>query len=195
ALACLLLTSGCAPSTTLSKSWRDPATTITMGQFSKILIAAFVKDETSRRIIEDDVVKMIKGKAVASYQVLGSARADMSEEELAAKVQGEGFDAAVVMRMLDMEKEMEYVPGTGAYPAYYRGFYGFYRGVYSGFYNPGYYQENKIYSVETNIYSLKENKLIWSGVTETVNPTKLDKMVSEIGKVIFDEMKKQGFLY
>jgi hypothetical protein len=45
------------------------------------------------------------------------------------------------------------------------------------------------------MYSLKENKLIWSGVTNTVNPSDLDKMIEQIGKVVTEEMKKQGFLY
>jgi hypothetical protein len=190
----ILLMLGCTPATTLKSSWRDPDTQVKMGQFTKVLVVAFVKNESSRRIVEDDLVKLLKAKGIASYQYLGQ-NSKLTETELAAKIQEDSFDGALVMRLIDKEKETEYVPGTGTYPSYYRGFGSYYGSAYGGYYDPGYYKENKIYSVETNLYSLKENKLIWSGVTNTVNPTDLDKTIEQIAKVLTEEMKKQGFLY
>jgi hypothetical protein len=190
----LFLLAGCTPSTTLKSSWRDPDTQVKMGQFSKVLVVAFVKNESSRRIVEDDLAKLLKNKGIPSYQYLGQ-NSKLSETELAAKINEDSFDGAIVMRLLDMEKETEYVPGTGTYPSYYRGFGPYYGSAYGGFNDPGYYKENKIYSVETNLYSLKENKLIWSGITNTANPTDLDKMIEQIAGVVTSEMKKQGFLY
>lgn len=185
---------GCTPSTTLKSSWRDPETQVKVGQFTKVLVVAFVKNETSRRTVEDNIVKLLKTKGYTSYQYLGQ-NSQLSQEELTAKIKEDSFDGAVVMRLVDKEKETEYVPGTGTYPSYYRGFGSYYGSAYGGYNDPGYYKENKIYSVETNLYSLKENKLIWSGVTNTVNPSDLDKMIAQIGKVVTEEMKKQGFLY
>lgn len=185
---------GCTPSTTLKSSWRDPDTQVKMGQFSKVLVVAFVKNESSRRIVEDDLSKLLKNKGIQSYQYLGQ-NSKLTETELAAKINEDSFDGAIVMRLVDKEKETEYVAGTGTYPSYYNGFGSYYGSAYGGYYDPGYYKENKIYSVETNLYSLKQNKLIWSGVTNTVNPTDLDKMIEQIANVVTAEMKKQGFLY
>jgi hypothetical protein len=190
----LFVMMGCTPSTTLKSSWRDPNTQVKMGQFTKVLVVAFVKNETGRRTVEDDIVKLLKAKGIPSYQYLG-ANSKLTQEELAAKISEDAFDGAVVMRLVDKENETEYVQGTGTYPSYYNGFGSYYGSAYGGFNDPGYYKENKIYSVETNMYSLKENKLIWSGVTNTVNPSDLDKMIEQIGKVVTEEMKKQGFLY
>ncbi len=192
-MSCWVL-AGCTPSTTLKSSWRDPDTQVKMGQFSKVLVVAFVKNESSRRIVEDDLAKLLKSKGIPSYQYLGQ-NSKLTETELAAKIQEDSFDGAIVMRLIDTEKETEYVPGTGTYPSYYGGFGSYYGRAYGGYYDPGYYKENKIYSVETNLYSLKTNKLIWSGVTNTVNPTDIDKTIGDIAKVITEEMKKQGFLY
>lgn len=189
-----LILAGCTPATTLKSSWRDPDTQVKMGQFTKVLVVAFVKNETTRRTVEDDIIKILKSKGIASYQYLGNS-AGMTAEDLAKKISEDEFDGAVVMRLIDKEKETGYVPGTGTYPSYYGGFSPYYGNAYSGFNDPGYYKDNKVYAVETNLYSLKESKLIWSGVTSTVNPADLTKMIGQIGKVVTEEMKKQGFLY
>jgi len=48
--------------------------------------------------------------------------------------------------------------------------------------------------VETNFYSLKENKLLWSGTTSTLNPTSLEKGMDQIISAIKFDLQKKGFL-
>jgi hypothetical protein len=38
------------------------------------------------------------------------------------------------------------------------------------------------------------DKLLWTGTTKTINPSKVEKMVNEIADVVTDKMKKEGFL-
>jgi DNA-nicking Smr family endonuclease len=80
------------------------------------------------------------------------------------------------MRLADVEKETSYVPGTttGYYGGYGR-YYGYGAGMYS---SPGYYTTDKNYFVETMVYSVNPNKLLWSGTTKTVNPSKMEKTKS-----------------
>jgi hypothetical protein len=184
-----------AQKTTIAKSWRDPDTQVKMGQFGKILVVAFVKNPANRKIAEDDIIKLLKSKGVASYQVLGESQSMLTEEELAEKIKMEEFDGALVMRLINPEKEIEYVPGTGTYPAYYNDFYPYYGGSAKNFRDPEYMSKHNVYAVETNLYSLKENRLIWSGITTSTDPKSVDKMIASIGKIITAEMKKQGFLY
>jgi hypothetical protein len=87
------------------------------------------------------------------------------------------------------------MPGTGTYPSWYKDFYPYFDGASGSYHDESYTSSRTSYAVETNMYSLKENKLIWNGITNTVEPKNLDKMVEAIGKVITKEMKKQGFLY
>ncbi len=181
--------------TTIVKSWRDPETQVKMGQFNKILVVAFVKNPANRKIAEDDIIKLLKSKGIASYQLLGEGPSTLTEEELVEKIKTEEFDGAVVMRLINPEKEMDYVPGTGTYPAYYNSFYPYYGGSAKNFHDADYMSKHNLYAVETNIYSLKESKLIWSGITTSTDPKDVDKMIASIGKLITGEMKKQGFLY
>ena len=52
---------------------------------------------------------------------------------------------------------------------------------------------NQKYSVESNIYSIKQDKLIWSGLTETADPGGVDKLVVEISNKIHKKMLEEGF--
>ena len=46
--------------------------------------------------------------------------------------------------------------------------------------------------VETTIYSLPRNQLMWAAVTETRNPRDLRAFVDELVKESVEEMQKQG---
>jgi hypothetical protein len=166
-----------------------------MGQFNKVLLVAFVKDSTNRRKVEDELVKLLKSKGIASYQYLGEETSLLSKEVLDEKMKTDEFDGAMVLRLIDPAKDISHMPGTGTYPFYYKDFYSFYEGASGSYHDKNYTISRTSYAVETNMYSFKENKLIWNGITNTVEPKNLDRMVEAIGKVITKEMKKQGFLY
>ncbi len=182
-------------STSIVSSWREPDKQVTVDKLNKVLVLALFKDETSRFKAEDQMVKYLKGKGVASYSYLKTGFNENNEEALRRKIKKDGFDGAVTMRLVDVDKEKTYTPGLGStYPNYYRNFSGYYYRSWSYFSNPGYYSTTKTYTVETNVYSIKEDRIIWSGLTETTDPEGVDKMTAEITKVVFRKMKKEGFI-
>ena len=152
-----------------------------------------VKDETSRRVIEDQLVKRLNGKAVASYTLIpAEALSEAKEAALAETLNAGKFTHVLLLRLADVEKETSYVPGTTT--AFYGG-YGRYYGYGASMYSsPGYYTTDKNYFVETTVYTVNPNKLIWTGTTKTVNPSKMEKTVNEIADVVSDQMKRDGFL-
>ena len=172
----------------------EPGATVSGGTENKSLVVALVKDESSRRVIEDELVKRLSASAVASYKVIPSELVKTaSEEALNEQIKSGGFTHILVMRLADVEKETSYVPGS-TNMGYYGG-YGRYYGYGAGFYSsPGYYQTDKNYFIETTIYSINPDKLLWTGTTKTVNPSKINKAVNEIADVITAQMKKDGFL-
>jgi hypothetical protein len=48
--------------------------------------------------------------------------------------------------------------------------------------------------IETLVYSMKQNKLVWSGQSKTTNPSNLDALVKEVIYAVADEMKKGGLI-
>ena len=135
-------------------------------------------------IAEDKIVASLKNvQGVPSYSYLSNS--DTARASVEEKLKNDGFDGIVVMRLTTVDKSLNYVPGTT-----YGGWYGWYGGGYSS----GYYSEDKTYYVETNFYSLTSQKLLWSGTTSTLNPSKLDRSLDDVISAIRSEMQKQGLL-
>ena len=182
----------CGPSTKIEKSWQEPGASVSPNG-TKTLVVALVKDETSRRVIEDQLAKRIGSGAVSSYTIISTDMLkEASDAALKQKLTEGNFTHVLLMRLADVEKETSYVPGTttGFYGGYGR-YYGYGAGMYS---TPGYYTTDKNYFVETTVYTLSPDKLVWTGTTKTVNPSKLEKAVNEIADVVSDKMRKDGFL-
>lgn len=60
--------------------------------------------------------------------------------------------------------------------------------------NPGHFATTKTFTVETNVFSIKEDKIIWSGITKTTDPDGVNKMTEEIADVIYKRMVLEGFV-
>ena len=183
----------CSSSTKLEKSWADPSFNASMAPFAKVLVIAPFRDENSQRIAEVKIVKEFKQGTVGvqSYSYLQPADTTIASVE--NKLKKDGIDGVIVMRLTTVEKSLSYSQGT-----YYGGYYG-YRGYgygrfYGGGYAPGYYTEDKTFMVETNFYSVKNRKLLWSGTTSTLNPSSLEKSLDQIIYTIRYELQKKGII-
>ena len=190
----ILAISSCS-STKVTSTWREPNKAISLNKLNKVLVVALFQNETSRRKAEDQMVSYFYGKGVASYNYLDKNISTKNENAIREKIKNDGFDGAVTMRLLDVDKEEVYSRGNiSMYPSYYRNFSGYYFRNWGYFSDPGYYSTTKTYTVETNVFSIKEDKIIWSGITKTTDPSGVTKMTDEIGKVVFNEMVKEGFI-
>ena len=181
--AFILLFVACEPSTKIEKTWTDPSFTPgSVNNYKKVLVMGLLQDESTRRIAEDKMVAAFKNvTAVQSYQYLQPS--DTVRSAVESKLKNDGFDGVVIMRLTNVEKNDYYVPGTT-----YGGWYGYRYGT------SGYYQQDKTYYIETNFYSLQSNKLLWSGTTSSLNPSKLDKGLDETINTLKQQLQKQGLV-
>jgi hypothetical protein len=182
-LSLVTLMFACAPSTQVTKSWKDPSVTPeTVKPFKKVLVIARINDQTSNRIAEDKLVASFKqGVAFPSYSILSPT--DTVESKVETKLKEQGFDGLLVMKLTNVNKTLDYQPGTG-----YAGFYG------ARFGEPGSLSVDQTFYAETSIYSLSPGKLLWSGTTSTLNPTQLDKSIDDVIAAIKAELVKEGLM-
>ena len=190
----ILLIISCS-STKIVSSWFEPNKEIKISNLKKVLVVALFKNETSQHKTEDQMVKYLNGKGVQSYNYFKSNFNKENEQAIRSKIKNDGFDGAVTMRLIDVDKEKIYTPAeTNFYPNYYRNFSGYYYNRWNTSTTPGYYTTTKIFTVETNVYSIKEDKIIWTALTETTNPDGLKNLTDDIAKVVFKQMQKEGFV-
>ncbi len=182
----------CGSGTKIVNSWRDPDVVVNSSKLNKFVVAALLKNESVRRRTEDLMASYYPGKAVPSYKEFGSDELKENEEFYNQKLKNEGFDGIVVMRLVKVDKDQRYVPGS--YPVYYHTWRGFYTTAWPAFYDPGYYTTDKTYYVEVNVYSVTRGKLVWSGTTSTINPSGGDELFDSVIKTVNDRMVKEGFI-
>jgi protein-S-isoprenylcysteine O-methyltransferase Ste14 len=188
-LAALPFGAGCA--TTIESQWKEPTARAEDFAFHKVVALAQVDDERSRRAAEEAMAEALtRGpraeagamEALPAYPLVGSSEL-ADAEALRAKLQRVGFDGAVLMRLVSDEDRITYVPGRA------ETFYGV---VVR--YEPGYYDVDRIVRVETSIYSVAEGRLLWTGVTKTVDPRDLPDLVDGIARSVRRELEGQGLL-
>jgi hypothetical protein len=192
----------CATTTQLRKSWSDPSlATSPVGPFEKVLVMVNAKTEVNKKAAEDQLVSLIKkGESIQSYTYVTPA--DTSQKELVEKLIKDGFDGVITMRVkaVVQTKTKTTNPGT-SYDSWYSygnryGYYHSYTVDLSARNTSSNIDVNsaKDYIIETNIYSLKTKKLLWSGVTASLSAEKVDSALKGIVSTIRKELQKKGFL-
>jgi hypothetical protein len=180
---------GCATSRTrLETSWRSPeATTLS---FERVLVLASMPDAATTRRIEEGLAARLPG-GVAAHRVLADeVRGD--EARLKQAVRASGVDGLIVVRLVGREERQRWVPGD--FPAYYYTPYGYhrYRGPYT--YDPGYMRVEEVFQLETNVYDVADEALLWSGLASTVSPRSMEQLVEEQLEVVGAELRRQGLV-
>jgi len=195
AYAAALCLAGCVATTTFTSVWKAPEVPA-VSTAGRTVAAVFVsREESKRRAAEDAMAKDLNLRGfhgVAAYTILAEER-PRDAEAARARLKDAGADAVVVMREVAKDQRITYTPGY-VFPDYYRGFGPFWGYGWGLAYDPGYLRSDTIVSVETLIYSLQRDKLVWASTSRTTNPKDLGTLVSEVADATAREMVKQGLL-
>lgn len=196
---CLGLLSSCG-STKMVSTWADPE--YTAGKMGKTLVIGVSNNVTRRRQFEDQFAEQLGKKDVeghTSYKIVPDA-ANISEETLGPYVVDHGITHVLVTRLVSREKVETYVPPTvsttymPSYPSYYHGYYSYYHASYATVVSPGYSYETEYVHLETNVYEVASEKLVWSGLTETEVGSQANSRIAELIQVIMHQMSKNKLL-
>jgi hypothetical protein len=131
-----------------------------------------------------------------SYMVL-PPKNEMMEGELRQRIKESVLDGVIVVRPKAVRKETEEVVTGGVWlppPGYYS-FYPYWSMANSQFYaTSSYTQENVIVRVEVNFYNVKDEKLVWSGETDTVYSKDFEKLGKEYAKTLVKQLKRDNVI-
>jgi len=195
--ALLMLTlAGCAGGTKLVNTWKEPdAAPLSVKQGDLVIAMVMSKEETTRRTGEDLLGEELRQRGlrpIPSFTLIPTDQVD-DKEKAAAAIQDSGAVALVAMRPIAVNKQQTFVP-----PTYMGGPYGGW-GPYYGYgwgaaYSPGYVVTDTIVRVETLVFDLKQNKLLWAGQSETTNPGELAQFMRELVKAVGADLRRKGVI-
>jgi len=183
-LGLVLVSPGCA-TTGLAESWIDPSLT-ELPHFRKLFVAYQGADATAQRHAEDELAKHLKEvEVVKCYELLPTA-GTLDAQAVKDAVRSAGCDGALVLRLVRVEQELSVSPR--AYPAPYHSFNGYwgwgqpYADVYT----------DEIVHVETTLYSLADDRLLYTARSETFNPGSTASLIDEIYRAVAADLKAKG---
>jgi hypothetical protein len=177
-------------STSLRSTWKNP-TAAPLNLKGKKVVALVLTDlEALRYATEEEASREITAHGatgVPAYRLLPQAQI-RDRERARAIFEREGIEAVVVVRQVAIEKALS---GSFWGSPGYSSFWG--PGFWGGG-GDGYLRTDTILIVETLVYSLEQNQLVWASQSQTMNPTQVGYFVRELGKTLGTEMEKQGLL-
>ena len=186
-LAAPLIISACH-ATQLAVTWHQPNPQPL--NFKKSVAVFVSKDEATRRYVEDKMAAKFPN-TVPSYSVLPAD--DVGRAEIAQKLKNSGFDGAYVMRVVDVTVTPTYAPGTYWYGTPY-GFAGYWGMAWAYPYDPAFVAVDQVVTMETQIYSLTNDKLVFAARSETTNPASVKRLTDSVLRHIADRLKKDGLM-
>jgi hypothetical protein len=188
-------------SSKLVTSWRNPSYSPAK-KFHRVLALGFSSKTDVRADFEDALAAELTSRgleAIAGHTILlrpPDTVLDLSY--LREQIRSNQIEAVVVSRLVKVDNTVTYVPGTPYFTPYpfYNTFYGYYGTLYPVVYSPGYLQTEKKVRVETNVYvtSAPDGQLIWTGTTDTVNPSNVHKAIKGLVNLLIAAMNKDQVL-
>jgi hypothetical protein len=165
----------------------------------KILVVTVVDDATSRALFEDVIageVSLRGGNAAASHLSFPDLPKDRGPFE--AKLRELGVDAVLVSRLVSSDDKIKMTEGYETYATDYQGmdWWGGYVYTCEKVFVPGYLQKEKRVRVRSDLWRASDGngKLIWTGVSETMNPRTATQAGREVGASIANALAKKKLI-
>ena len=172
--------------TTVKAVWKDEAY---QAQPKRVLVIALFKNQTMRRMVEDEFKGHLKYRgtdAATGYEVF-SGNELPAKETIVEQVKSGGFDTLLLTRMIDSRTEKRIVSGSMSHTMPMRGYYGY---GYSAVYSPDYQVEDRYATVESSLYDVATEKLIWTATSETWMSEGDQKLARTYAGVMMDSLRK-----
>ena len=187
---------GCGGSVSLTHVWTDPGYT---GQpINNVLVVGLAQRPQVRTSFEYQLTHEFTSRGVnAMSSVDGMPRDVQLDKQTFAQYFGDkNLNAVLVTGLVSADTTDQYTPGaTYAMPVgYYRTWHGYYGAVYSVHQEPGYWTTNTKFVLESNLYDVASEKLIWRGTSKAVNPENAMEVIEELSKILVKRLGQDGLV-
>jgi hypothetical protein len=190
----ILFMASCSTQTKQLQTWKDSS--YTGGYLTTVMVVAISDKLADRTMFEDLFAKAFDKLGVKAVSAISIApgKAEIDKETIKAEAKKQGIQTVFVTHLMGVkEKTVYHPPPVGAHP-YYGSFSSYYPSVYSYTHYPGYYTQHELVRLESNLYEVATEKLIWSFQSETINPKNIQDVVASLGKVVMTNLRKDGLL-
>jgi hypothetical protein len=166
--------------------------------YRHFLVIGISEEDHNRRLFEEHFANELKAagaEASVSFTLLPDA-ADINRETGAAAIKGKDIDAVIVTHLVAVEEKTVYRDNMEYRPTYshYNGLYDYYPYVRGYVHQPGYYTTHEIVKLETSLYEVKSEQLVWSAQSQTFAPETAVEVIEDLVKVVIRDLKEKGLI-
>jgi hypothetical protein len=183
--------------TKISQSWVEPDN---KKVYDDLLIIGIAESEQNRRAYESNFVESLKAvgvEAEASYRLI-KAGTKIERKTVDEAIKGTGIQGVIATHLVAVDEETIYRPSVDYMPVYgtgyYGGFYSYYPHVNSYVTRPGYYTTHETYTIETNLYDVESEELVYSARSRTFSPESVDEVIVDLTKLLIKDMQEKNLI-
>lgn len=184
------LSAACTPATTITDVWTAEGFAAKMPK--RFVVVGIAPNELKRAQFEDGLAKRLKD-GTASRTLIPIAQLN-DKAKAQAFFKDKGFDGAVVVRVLSVQRHQETMPQHGAVLT------GSAANMWGQF-DPTSYQRDANFVLETSTvvlradaYRVDTGEPLVTAISSSFNPVDMDKLAGELFDGVVAELKKRGAL-
>jgi len=205
-LTFVVLLTACAPTKEISieNSWLNREK-LKDRPVKKVYIIGMFQNTDVSLVLEHTLASEAKSRRYVAYmnQDQFPYKIDDPEQKkqmIIEKVKKLGCDAIFITALKDVQSETHYVSTSsvgvgvsGYYPAqdYYGNFNTYYTSYYAETSLSGYFETNRLFFIESNLYDANTLELLWSVQSKSYNPSGIEKVSKDYCDELFRLLEKE----
>ena len=181
----------CTTTTVMTDVWKDKSY---QGKAQKIVVIMVAKSPDMRNLFEDRFVGELDARGNNAFQSHTVIPMDQlhDKELVKSKVRTSGADTVLISRLVDTKTIESYMPGSVyIVPNFYNEWGPYYDILFTGY---GYTDDIQVAYIETNVYYVKTEKLIWSGHSKTERTEGEQQLINAFIQLMIRKMASSGII-
>ena len=161
---------------------------------SNILVIGIAHNPEKRISFENRFVAQLRAagiEAVSSAEVIPMPpELKLEKKDIIDVVKKFQNDAVIVTHVKSIEDKFIHTQGSPTLTSYYS----YYGGVYGYVNSPGYTDTSKVVRLQTKLYDVKTEQLMWSGESKTWNIDSEKEIMNDVIKTVIEDLQKNKML-
>jgi hypothetical protein len=188
----VLVAAAATAAPTFLSVWKSPEVSRLNFAGKKVAALVITDDQPLQQSAEEALTRELTARGVTalpSYRIVPREEIK-SAEKARGWFERQTVEGVVALRPVSREKEKTYssvVWSSGYYPSFW-GYYGY--GWSNLYVAPVSSRTDTVIVVETLIYDVTRDRLVWAATSETRNPKTLQSFITELVAAAVSEMKK-----
>ncbi len=178
------------------KTWKNPEAQPTSWQGQKIAAFVITFERAVREGAEITLARELTERGamgIAGHTLVPLEMFRKDPEGARQILESAGITGAVMMRVVSADQRVSYSPGSAHYVGtYYPTFWGYWDYGVATIYTPGHMTADMVVFIETRLYSVTENQMLWTGTSKTTNPKNIEKFINQLCDRVGKQVRKAG---